>query len=504
MTLLPITGHAKQFDQVVVPSARVMTGTRSLMTMKISKMSYWQIKEAKLGLNYQASQLVKASSSSVTVALNGRPVASFQPKNDGKLHMKSVPIAPDQFKTTNTLEIKCNLLGKQHGKDALWLTVDESYLHYDYKQHDSKQGIANFIAHLTGVDTLAQSQSAIVVPDQPTDKELSAGLDMMVGLSNGESVPIMGEGQVDPKVTFKVLVAQVDRLPNDIKRHVKLTKKEHRGRLKLLTRRHQQVLVVTANSDKQLTQIAAHLTDKDLVKQTAQSATWVSGWSRRIAKKGPTERTLQLNQFPSQFQDNVRLVRSDRLAADDFAALSLLMRHVPLQSKGLKVSHEMPSKNELKKDNLIVIGTPKRNELIRRLNQHLNIKYHSKFDRFASNEKLRLTPDYAQQIGTLQLLKSPFNHNRVVLAVTGVHHGDVYRAALQFSQWHADKASDVLVTDQDNLQRSYRFAKRLNLQSPHRSQQQLLWFAALGLTLMIWIGYYFYGVSRNKGSIFDE
>ena len=72
-----------------------------------------------------------------------------------------------------------------------------------------------------------------------------------------------------------------------------------------------------------------------------------------------------------------------------------------------------------KDKNIITVGTPDTNELISTLNENLYFPYTEDKTMFKSNEKLVLSDNYANRIGTMQLLKSPYKDDHSVLVLTG-------------------------------------------------------------------------------------
>ncbi|WIF93969.1 cellulose biosynthesis cyclic di-GMP-binding regulatory protein BcsB [Caminicella sporogenes] len=97
--------------------------------------------------------------------------------------------------------------------------------------------------------------------------------------------------------------------------------------------------------------------------------------------------------------------------------VSALGRNVnSLENIEIKTSNE--SKDEFKGKNLIVIGTPHGNNLIKQINNQLYIKFDKDFSRFLSNDKLTLLEDYNKDLASLQLIKSPFDENRTALIIT--------------------------------------------------------------------------------------
>jgi hypothetical protein len=76
--------------------------------------------------------------------------------------------------------------------------------------------------------------------------------------------------------------------------------------------------------------------------------------------------------------------------------------------------------SEYKDKNIITVGSPDTNKFINSLNEKLYFPYNEDKTMFKSNEKLVLSDNYANRIGTMQLLKSPFKESRSVLVLTGV------------------------------------------------------------------------------------
>jgi hypothetical protein len=88
--------------------------------------------------------------------------------------------------------------------------------------------------------------------------------------------------------------------------------------------------------------------------------------------------------------------------------------------KASEFLEKIKEKNSDYKDkNIITVGTPDTNEFINALNQKLYFPYNEDKTMFKSNEKLVLSDNYANRIGTMQLLKSPYKESRSVLVLTG-------------------------------------------------------------------------------------
>ncbi|QEK12841.1 cellulose biosynthesis cyclic di-GMP-binding regulatory protein BcsB [Crassaminicella thermophila] len=76
--------------------------------------------------------------------------------------------------------------------------------------------------------------------------------------------------------------------------------------------------------------------------------------------------------------------------------------------------------NTYKDKNMIVIGLPKENRLIDNMNKNMHIKFNEDYTKFLSNEKITLLEDFDSKVATIQLIKSPYNHDKKVLVITSM------------------------------------------------------------------------------------
>lgn len=145
---------------------------------------------------------------------------------------------------------------------------------------------------------------------------------------------------------------------------------------------------------------------------------------------------LSFGSRPAPFQksgrlNEVMLVLPDKPSSNQ---LTLLGRTLALYSGtdpygSLKVIKAGEFNEQEANYNIITSGTPRENKFIAALNGSLYFKYDSSGVKFQTNEKLILTTDYAQSIGTLQLLKSPYSEGRALLVLTGPDESSMKRVA---------------------------------------------------------------------------
>lgn len=113
----------------------------------------------------------------------------------------------------------------------------------------------------------------------------------------------------------------------------------------------------------------------------------------------------------------------------------------------------------LKNNNIIAIGTFKNNKIIRDHNDKLYFQYSSDGTAIRSNEKMSIDEQYGAQIGTLQLIESPFEAGRGLLAVTGAQSESYYLAsklvATEQDKWKV--YGDGVIVDKDGQVSAHRF-----------------------------------------------
>lgn len=117
------------------------------------------------------------------------------------------------------------------------------------------------------------------------------------------------------------------------------------------------------------------------------------------------------------------------------------------------------SADNLKNNNILVIGSYNNNKVIRDNNAKLYFRYSQDGATLVSNEKLSIEEQYGAEIGTLQLVESPYESGRGLMAVTAVNAEDYYLAskllASEQDKWKV--YGDGVVVDKDGNISAYRF-----------------------------------------------
>lgn len=101
--------------------------------------------------------------------------------------------------------------------------------------------------------------------------------------------------------------------------------------------------------------------------------------------------------------------------------ISYLGRDVDYNNGDINIIKESEVKNSDKNKNLIVIGTPTNNSLVKDLNSNLNIKFNSDYNGFESNDKIKFVGDFPSTLTSVQFIKSPYNKEKSVLVIAGVN-----------------------------------------------------------------------------------
>lgn len=119
--------------------------------------------------------------------------------------------------------------------------------------------------------------------------------------------------------------------------------------------------------------------------------------------------------------NDIRIVVPNKLSSKELtniAGIISYMGHDINSNLGdLSVVKENEINRKDKNSNLIVIGTPKNNSLIKDLNNDLNVKFTDDYRGFQSNEKIKFIGDYSSELISIQLINSPYKKDKSILAI---------------------------------------------------------------------------------------
>ena len=225
----------------------------------------------------------------------------------------------------------------------------------------------------------------------------------------------------------------------------------------------------------------------------------------KMLVKSERSNDLLFTNYPTLFinnetYDHLAVVIPKSLNDNDFKTLTNIFNLIGNFAKSntgeIQFYNSRPHDNVLKNNNVIVVGTPENNSLIKELNSNLYFKYSPDYERIVSNEKLSIEKDYGKNIGTAQLLRSPFNDKKGMMVVTGASTNDVYLASTQinFQKNIQQYNGDAIVVDMNNAHYGYRFKKNkaidqsLEKKQTFNKNSQLIVYLGIALVVVVLLG----------------
>ena len=110
---------------------------------------------------------------------------------------------------------------------------------------------------------------------------------------------------------------------------------------------------------------------------------------------------------------------------------------------------------------VVTLGTYRSNAFIQKINEHLSFRYSSDGGSFLSNDQLLLGDRFSREMGVLQIIRSPWQKSRAILAVSGTEDASLNAierfASVQENNWTL--AGDAFLIDRDLETKHYRFLK---------------------------------------------
>lgn len=115
----------------------------------------------------------------------------------------------------------------------------------------------------------------------------------------------------------------------------------------------------------------------------------------------------------------------------------------------------------LKASNLIVIGSYQDNTLLPELNKELYFNYNDQGTGFLSNEKMPIESGYGKRIGSAQLISSPYEDSKGILAITGAQPESIYLASKELATWQSvsSHSGDAFIVDKSHQVENFHFKK---------------------------------------------
>ncbi len=138
----------------------------------------------------------------------------------------------------------------------------------------------------------------------------------------------------------------------------------------------------------------------------------------------------------------------------------------------LRVWQDADYPAETENANVITLGTWKDNSLIRRLNDQLSFRFNADGTRLENNRQLTMNEHFSRTVGVMQMIRSPWQEERVILAVTGCNDEALARTeqfgAIQENTWKL--TGDVFLVDENLETKSFRFMEKAAGKKPTLSE----------------------------------
>lgn len=193
----------------------------------------WNIKNAKLTLFYTASNLVREEVSDFTVSLNGEPIYSQKvPLTAGETQKLTITLPTRLVKNgINTVRIESYIRTNDEDpceddiSGASWMVIRrDSHVSVSYRTAAVCRNVADVYQQITSIEGLENEQSAVFLPEKPTENELTSAAYLLAGISSNA---VLSYDQLKLITTNKeeelsanaygAYIAEYDRLPAHIR-----------------------------------------------------------------------------------------------------------------------------------------------------------------------------------------------------------------------------------------------------------------------------------------------
>lgn len=171
--------------------------------------------------------------------------------------------------------------------------------------------------------------------------------------------------------------------------------------------------------------------------------------------------SLNFKSYPYPFIDNqqandINVVVSKDLNSSDLSNIANIIgnmgRDTVYNTGDLNVLTDSEFLNTNKKGNLIVIGTPDDNSILKDINKDLYIKFDENFSGFENNDKIKFLDDkYSKQLSTIQLINSPYSKSNSAIIVSSLDKNSLSSSVRYLSDINLtrDLKGDAAVVNRD-------------------------------------------------------
>lgn len=285
-----------------------LSGDSVEANMYFIKMGYWDVKKLTINFNFQISQLANTETSDITLSLNGTKFYSFRPENRTGLQTKTVEVPLKLLQGQNQLKISGQILNKTDQQNyqvqqtpANWLTIyQDANANFEYQLQEPTNAINSFNAHFSGTDTISTENSAIVLPKQATNAELTAGM----YASAGESRTIAAGDSLLPLTTpksaaaknaeYQLVIGTYAHLAPEFQKQLNKTRLNKNAVIQTYSHDNHHYLIVSSLKNKLLQKASRFIANQELMQQTSASTKYINENTQTFTSELSTGSSTQL------------------------------------------------------------------------------------------------------------------------------------------------------------------------------------------------------------------
>lgn len=213
--------------------------------------------------------------------------------------------------------------------------------------------------------------------------------------------------------------------------------------------------------------------------------------------------SLNFKSYPYPFIDNqqandINVVVSKNLNSSDLSNIANIIgnmgRDAVYNTGNLNVLTDSEFLNTNKKGNLIVIGTPDDNSILKDINKDLYIKFDKNFSGFENNDKIKFLDDkYSKQLSTIQLINSPYSKSNSAIIVSSLDKNSLSSSVRYLSDNNLtrDLKGDAAVVNRDGGIQDISFKENNTKDEEHEDNSAKFKLEKSSLTFVLIAGFLF-------------
>ena len=306
-------GSAPEYEQTsytedIFFPQKTLKGIYSSVDLYFYVQDYWDTKYVYAQIQYDVSELIEGTSSSVTFAVNNTPLQSYKLEyNNGSSQIFYVKIPMSEVRTgynSFTMSAYARLYNEEgcvdDYSDANWLRIDEtSYIRCGYESKYPEHKISQFPYPFMSTYYPTGKGLTIAVSDKATTGEITAAMNLMADLStvtkdkNEIQVCLLSDlEQTDP--TRTILISGYDNLPEEYKSLVlKAPDSNQNATVSDTEDSHgNPLLIITSSEDSSLVEAAYMLMDESRCQQENEAVASVEKGSSQIAVNAAAQNAM--------------------------------------------------------------------------------------------------------------------------------------------------------------------------------------------------------------------